>query len=119
MIEDTPIPEGHWTTEKNARRFALIDKDVAGTISSEEIGELDRLTAELRASRILNEAVPLPYRLLREGLQRLIVDGQASPDVIREHELLGKELDCTITESEQAELCQLMAKGVALDRASA
>src|SRR5262245_17637830 len=35
--------EDDWTEAKNARRCALIDKEIAGTLSTEEAAELERL----------------------------------------------------------------------------
>ncbi|HEV3257268.1 MAG TPA: hypothetical protein VG013_10340 [Gemmataceae bacterium] len=49
---------GDWTEAKNARRCSLIDKDIAGALSPEEAGELERLQrAMLRYRR---QVAPLP-----------------------------------------------------------
>ncbi|MGI8978959.1 MAG: hypothetical protein ACR2FY_07020 [Pirellulaceae bacterium] len=61
-----------WTEAKNARRFALIDKDVTGTISPTEAIELARLQEEV--DHFLARVAPLPIaeaRQLHEELMKL------------------------------------------------
>ena len=47
-----------WTAEKNRRRIELIDKEVAGTITSEEAAELSRLQEQ--AEQHVDAMHPLP-----------------------------------------------------------
>lgn len=62
-------PAGDWTDAKNARRFALIDREVDGTISAEESSELDALQTEFRRYR--RRVAPLPVEETRQLLERL------------------------------------------------
>ena len=64
-----PRRTGEWTDAKNARRFALIDREVDGTISPEESSELDALQTEFRRYR--RRVAPLPVGETRQLLERL------------------------------------------------
>lgn len=46
MVEQSQ--NGEWNDERNARRFALIDKKTTGTLTQAEQTELDALTEALR-----------------------------------------------------------------------
>lgn len=59
-----------WNNEKNSRRFALIEREIAGTILPDEIVELARLQQQLDAH--LNRIAPLPIRELEELHGRLL-----------------------------------------------
>ena len=59
---DAQNQEG-WTGAKNARRFDLIDKSIAATISPEEALELDQLQAQM--GRWLDRVAPLPMDAAR------------------------------------------------------
>ncbi|MCI0357119.1 MAG: hypothetical protein L0211_01370 [Planctomycetaceae bacterium] len=64
---------GQWTEAKNARRFALIDKEIAGTLSQKEAEELAGLSREI--DDYLLRVAPLPIheaRELHEQLRRSI-----------------------------------------------
>ena len=54
---------GGWTEAMNRRRFALIDKEIAGTLSAAESDELGRLQAEV--DDFLRRAAPLPIAAAR------------------------------------------------------
>jgi hypothetical protein len=41
--DDVPTANGAWSEESETRRRALIDMDIAGTISADELAELARL----------------------------------------------------------------------------
>lgn len=47
---------GRWTSAKNKRRVVLIRKDIAGTITPEEVIELADLTGQMRAH--VNKVAP-------------------------------------------------------------
>jgi hypothetical protein len=64
---------GAWTEAKNARRFELIDKEIAGTLSTNEAEELGRLSREI--DDFLRDIAPLPIheaRTLHEQLRQAI-----------------------------------------------
>lgn len=64
---------GAWTEAKNARRFQLIDKEIAGNISPAEAEELARLSREI--DDFLRDVTPLPIheaRTLHEQLRQAI-----------------------------------------------
>jgi len=64
---------GDWTGAKNARRFALIDKEIAGTLGLEEAEELAHLSREI--DDYLRRVAPLPIhetRKLHEQLRQSI-----------------------------------------------
>jgi len=56
--------EVEWNEEKNARRWALVDKEIAQTLSVDEAIELESLQQELLAYR--QRVAPLPMEGLRE-----------------------------------------------------
>src|SRR5436190_1038718 len=53
-----------WTSAKNARRFYLIDRQIAGSITEEEAGELATLQAQM--GRWLDKVAPLPMEHVRQ-----------------------------------------------------
>jgi hypothetical protein len=53
-----------WNQEKNSRRWALVDKEIAGTLSVEEAIELESLQQQMLAYR--QRVAPLPMDRLRE-----------------------------------------------------
>jgi hypothetical protein len=66
-------PNGEWTEAKNDRRFALIDKEIAGTLAPDESAELAQLSREIDA--YLQRVAPLPIeatRRLHDQLRRSI-----------------------------------------------
>lgn len=76
--ESPPVGTSNWTEEKNSRRFTLIDKDIAGTLSSTETVELQRLQREI--DEYLCHVAPLPFaatRALHEQLRRTL--GSSTP----------------------------------------
>ena len=52
------VAESSWTEAKNARRFALIEKEAAGSITGDECKELAALQREIDLH--LQSAAPLP-----------------------------------------------------------
>ena len=70
-----------WTESKNARRCALIDQQVAGTLSQAEQVELEQLQQALR--RELQRVAPLPledaHALVRELLEKAQRRTEANP----------------------------------------
>jgi len=68
---ETATANGEWTEDKNARRFALIDRKIAGTLTAAEAVELNRLQLEI--DDYLRRVAPLPLdaaRILHEQLRR-------------------------------------------------
>ena len=61
----------------NARRFALIDKQIDSTLSTSEAAELDELQFEVDA--YLERVAPLPIGAMRELHARLVQQAQESP----------------------------------------
>ncbi len=59
-----------WTDEKNARRCALIDQEIAGTLTPEQTLELRRLQAEV--IRYRERVAPLPIEDARKLHQELL-----------------------------------------------
>ncbi len=62
-------PAGEWTDAKNARRFALIDRELDGTISADEASELEAIQTEFR--RFRRRTTPLPLGETRQTLEEL------------------------------------------------
>lgn len=74
---DESTPSGDWSEAKNARRFALIDKEIAGTILPSEVSELQQLQRE--ADEFLRRVAPLPLAASRELHEQLRQAVQNSP----------------------------------------
>ena len=70
-----------WTEDKNQRRCHLVDKDIDGTISLAEQGELEQLQAEMLAYR--RHVAPLPLDDLRMLHQQLLRQASAPPPARR------------------------------------
>jgi hypothetical protein len=70
-LAPAPVPpaNGDWTAAKNARRFALIDREIAGTITADEAQELARLSQEI--DDFLRRVAPLPLEEARELHEQL------------------------------------------------
>jgi hypothetical protein len=64
-----------WSEEQNARRCALIDREIAGTLSPEEAGELAWLQEEMLRHR--RRVAPLPLADARALHQELLARAQA------------------------------------------
>ena len=62
-------PAGEWSDAKNARRFALIDRELDGTISADEASELEAIQTEFR--RFRRRTTPLPLGETRQTLEEL------------------------------------------------
>ena len=67
-----------WTEAKNARRCALIDKEIAGTLSPEEASELSGLQNEMLRAR--RQLAPLPVEDARRLHQELLRKAQLRPE---------------------------------------
>lgn len=65
-----PDDSGEWTTTKNARRFYLIDREIDGTITPEEIFELQ--TLEEQFEQFMDRVAPLPVGHARQLHHELI-----------------------------------------------
>ena len=63
-----------WTEKKNARRFALIDKEFAGTLTPAEAEELGTLQRE--ADEYLDRVAPQPLEAARALHERLLRQSQ-------------------------------------------
>jgi hypothetical protein len=57
-----------WTDAKNARRCALIDKDINGELTDAESSELEALQSQMLEHR--RRVAPLPFEELRSMLAR-------------------------------------------------
>jgi hypothetical protein len=74
-IADEPIEaNGAWSEAKNARRCALIDKEIDGKLSAGEAVELHRLQREMLAHRL--RVAPLPLAEARELHKELLAKAQ-------------------------------------------
>lgn len=69
-IKPPPTDDGEWTSAKNQRRCDLIDRDIDGTVTPEELQELDGLTHQLR--RYVDRVAPLRLEPLRKLHQELL-----------------------------------------------
>ncbi len=67
----TPVvdPVGEWSDAKNTRRFELIDREIAQTITPDETTELEHLQDEFRRYR--RRTAPLPMAETRRMLDHL------------------------------------------------
>ena len=68
--DQKPFDE-HWTDEKNHRRYELIDKEIAQTITPTEAVELEELTQQMRRHR--DRVAPLPLDHVRQVHDDLIL----------------------------------------------
>lgn len=75
------ISNADWTDAKNARRHALIDRAIAGTITRDESLELELLQDELQ--RYVERVAPLPLDHARDLHRQLLTkaagNGSAPP----------------------------------------
>ena len=65
-----------WTDEKNERRWDLIDREIARTITLEEAIELEELQGELSA--YLRRVAPLPIENVRQLHDELLAKAAAA-----------------------------------------
>ena len=70
---DGPV---EWTEEKNTRRCDLIDREIAGTLTVEELGALHRLQAEMLRHR--RRVAPLPLEEARALHRQLLAKASAA-----------------------------------------
>lgn len=66
-----------WTEEKNARRFALIDKEIAGQLTPAEMTELSLLQREM--DLFLQQVAPLPLEAVRAFHKQLVRQSLGEP----------------------------------------
>ncbi|NLX96460.1 MAG: hypothetical protein GXY83_09815 [Rhodopirellula sp.] len=66
----SPDRPDDWTEEKNARRFALIDKEIAGRLTPAEAAELSLLEREM--DLFLQRVAPLPLEAVRALHEQLV-----------------------------------------------
>lgn len=69
--------EEDWTEAKNARRCALIDREIAGSLTAEEAQELARLQQEMLHHR--RRVAPLPLEDARRLRQELLKLAETAP----------------------------------------
>lgn len=69
--------DGAWTEEKNARRCALIDREIDGALTAPEAVELQRLQAEMLRYR--QKVAPLPLAEARKLHQELLAKAAQAP----------------------------------------
>jgi hypothetical protein len=70
VFEEPPKVSGAWSEAKNARRCALIDKEINGRLSAKDAVELHRLQREMLAYR--RKIAPLPLAKARALRQELL-----------------------------------------------
>jgi hypothetical protein len=64
IVEESVEANGAWSEAKNARRCALIDKEIDGRLSAEEVLELHLLQRQMLAHR--HKVAPLPLAEARK-----------------------------------------------------
>jgi hypothetical protein len=68
--------EGDWTPEKNARRCALIDREIDGTLTPAEASELAGLQRQML--RHVQRVAPLPLEATRRLYEELLAKADAA-----------------------------------------
>jgi hypothetical protein len=68
--------EGAWTTEKNARRCFLIDREIDGTLTPDEASELAALQRQMLQH--IQQVAPLPLDATRRLYHELLAKAQAA-----------------------------------------
>ncbi len=77
-VMEEPLKEhSAWSESKNARRCALIDKEIDGTLSAGEAVELHLLQREMLAHR--RKVAPLPLAEGRKLRQELLAKARRRP----------------------------------------
>ena len=66
-----------WSEAKNARRCALMDKEIDGTLSAREARELHLLQREMLAHR--RKVAPLPLAETRQLREELLAEARRRP----------------------------------------
>jgi hypothetical protein len=69
LLELRPVTAEAWSETANARRFALIDRELDGSITLAEADELERLQQDFRRHR--RRVAPLPLAETRAILDEL------------------------------------------------
>lgn len=68
-----PIDEP-WTDAKNRRRYELIDREIASTLTPDETVELQQLTQAMRRHR--DRVAPLPFNNVRQLHEQLLREAE-------------------------------------------
>jgi len=77
FVSEPVKANGAWSEAKNARRCALVDKEIDGTLSAGEAIELHLLQREMLAHR--RKVAPLPLAETRKLRQDLLAKAQRRP----------------------------------------
>ncbi len=77
VVAEPVEADGAWSEAKNARRCALIDKEIDGRLSAAEAVELHRLQREMLAHR--HKVAPLPLAEARRLRQELLAKARHRP----------------------------------------
>jgi hypothetical protein len=77
VVQERLDEHSAWSEAKNARRCALIDKEIDGTLSAGEAVELHWLQREMLAHR--RKVAPLPLAEARKLRQELLAKAQRRP----------------------------------------
>ncbi len=77
ILQEPVETNGAWSEAKNARRCALIDKEIDGTLSAGEALELHRLQREMLAHR--RKVAPLPLAEARQLHKELLAKARRRP----------------------------------------
>ncbi len=76
--EESAEVNGRWTEEKNARRCALVDREIDGTLTPEEAAVLEMLQQQMLRER--RRLAPVPLDDLRRLHQELLSKAQNQDD---------------------------------------
>ncbi len=77
IVEERVEANGAWSEAKNARRCALIDKEIDGRLTAAEVVELHLLQREMLAHR--HKVAPLPLAEARQLQQTLLAKARRRP----------------------------------------
>ena len=77
-LNGSPEVTGPWTEAKNARRCALVDREIDGTLTPEEAAELEVLQQQMLRER--RKLAPVPLDDLRRLHQELLGKAQKQDD---------------------------------------
>jgi hypothetical protein len=77
IVDESVAANGAWSEAKNARRCALIDKEIDGGLSAGEAVELHLLQREMLAHR--HKVAPLPLAEARQLHQELLAKARRRP----------------------------------------
>jgi hypothetical protein len=75
-VDDGSNGESAWTSQKNARRCFLIDREIDDTLSPEEAGELARLQRQMLDH--IQRVAPIPLEATRRLYEELLARADAA-----------------------------------------